>query len=73
MMQGVMRFREKMSEVQQIELKKCDESSPYWREIECLFQSEWSNFNFSDTYTSCVELPPVIVALVGDEVIGEWF
>ncbi|MFA0222243.1 GNAT family N-acetyltransferase [Vibrio splendidus] len=50
--------------------RNCDESSPYWSELERLFQSEWSDFKFKDTYKDCVQLPPVIVVLRDNLVIG---
>ncbi|MDH5897044.1 GNAT family N-acetyltransferase [Vibrio splendidus] len=50
--------------------RNCDESSPYWSELERLFQSEWSDFKFKDTYKDCVQLPPVIVVLRDNVVIG---
>ncbi len=52
------------------EFINCGESSPYWNELEKLFQSEWNNFHFRDSYKSGVELPPVIVALDDDKVVG---
>ncbi|WP_045392376.1 GNAT family N-acetyltransferase [Vibrio rotiferianus] len=48
----------------------CDEKSPYLIDLERLFQSEWSDFSFADTYKPESELPPVIVALRNNEVIG---
>jgi len=55
-----------MAKIKKIELKKCDENSPYWSTIEYLFQSEWSDFKLSDS----AELPPVIIALADGKVIG---
>ncbi|PTO82835.1 GNAT family N-acetyltransferase [Vibrio splendidus] len=50
--------------------RNCDESSPYWSELERLLQNEWSDFKFKDTYKDCVQLPPVIVVLRDNVVIG---
>ncbi|WP_199454793.1 GNAT family N-acetyltransferase [Vibrio owensii] len=50
--------------------RNCDENSPYWFELEKLFQSEWSDFLFADTYKPDANLPPVLVALRNNEVIG---
>ncbi|MEZ8068192.1 GNAT family N-acetyltransferase [Vibrio sp. FF145] len=56
--------------MQKVIFRNCDESSPYWSELERLFQSEWSDFKFKDIYKDCVQLPPVIVALRDNVVIG---
>ncbi|MEZ8621004.1 GNAT family N-acetyltransferase [Vibrio splendidus] len=56
--------------MQKVIFRNCDESSPYWSELERLFQSEWSDFKFKDTYKDCVQLPPVIVVLRDNLVIG---
>ena len=56
--------------MQKVIFRNCDESSPYWSELERLFQSEWSGFKFKDTYKDCVQLPPVIVVLRDNVVIG---
>ncbi|EHR0760687.1 TPA: GNAT family N-acetyltransferase [Vibrio parahaemolyticus] len=48
----------------------CDENSPYLIDLERLFQSEWTDFSFADTYKPKSELPPAIVALRNNEVIG---
>ncbi|MEZ8320852.1 GNAT family N-acetyltransferase [Vibrio splendidus] len=56
--------------MQKIIFRNCDESSPYWSELERLFQSEWSDFKFKDTYKDCVQLPPVIIVLRDNVVIG---
>ncbi|CDT68440.1 Conserved hypothetical protein [Vibrio coralliirubri] len=56
--------------MQKVIFRNCDESSPYWRELEGLFQSEWSDFKFKDTYKDSVQLPPVIVVLRDNVVIG---
>ncbi|WP_210473038.1 GNAT family N-acetyltransferase [Vibrio crassostreae] len=56
--------------MQKVIFRNCDESSPYWSELEGLFQSEWSDFKFKDTYKDSVQLPPVIVVLRDNVVIG---
>ncbi|MEZ8715574.1 GNAT family N-acetyltransferase [Vibrio splendidus] len=56
--------------MQKVIFRNGDESSPYWSELERLFQSEWSDFKFKDTYKDCVQLPPVIVVLRDNVVIG---
>ncbi|NOI91848.1 GNAT family N-acetyltransferase [Vibrio splendidus] len=56
--------------MQKVIFRNCDESSPYWSDLERLFQSEWSDFKFKDTYKDCVQLPPVIVVLRDNVVIG---
>lgn len=43
--------------------RNCDEDREYWVALEKLFQTEWSDFLFVDTYKSESKLPPVIVAL----------
>ncbi len=50
--------------------RKCDENTQYWIALEKLFQTEWSSFLFADTYKSEVHLPPVLVAIRDNEVIG---
>lgn len=42
----------------------------YWIALEKLFQTEWSDFLFADIYKSEADLPPIIVALRDNEVIG---
>ncbi|MEZ8614828.1 GNAT family N-acetyltransferase [Vibrio splendidus] len=56
--------------MQKVIFRNCDESSPYWSDLERLFQSEWSDFKFKYTYKDCVQLPPVIVVLRDNVVIG---
>ncbi|CAK1843333.1 GNAT family N-acetyltransferase [Vibrio crassostreae] len=56
--------------MQKVIFRNCDESSPYWSELEDLFQSEWSDFKFKDTYEENVNLPPVITVLRDNVVIG---
>ncbi|CDT89037.1 Conserved hypothetical protein [Vibrio coralliirubri] len=56
--------------MQKVIFRNCDESSSYWRELEGLFQSEWSDFKFRDTYKENVQLPPVITVLRDNVVIG---
>ncbi|HCG7974795.1 TPA: GNAT family N-acetyltransferase [Vibrio parahaemolyticus] len=48
----------------------CNENSQYWIALEKLFQTEWSDFLFADTYKSENYLPLVLVALRNNEVIG---
>ncbi len=50
--------------------RNCNENSPHWVAIEKLFQSEWPDFRFDATYTLDAQLPPVIVAVIGNKVIG---
>ncbi|HBB9946807.1 GNAT family N-acetyltransferase [Vibrio parahaemolyticus] len=50
--------------------RNCDENTKYWIVLEKLFQTEWSDFLFADTYQSEADLPPIIVALRDNEVIG---
>lgn len=56
--------------MQKVIFRNCDENSPYWSELEGLFQSEWCNFKFKDTYKENVKLPPVITVLRDNVVIG---
>ena len=60
----------KEGKMQKVIFRNCDESSPYWSELEDLFQSEWSDFKFKDTYEENVNLPPVITVLRDNVVIG---
>ncbi|WP_025506959.1 GNAT family N-acetyltransferase [Vibrio parahaemolyticus] len=48
----------------------CKENSQYWIALEKLLQTEWSDFLFADTYKSENYLPPVLVAVRNNEVIG---
>ncbi len=50
--------------------RNCDEDSEYWVALEKLFQTEWSDFLFVDTYKLESNLPPEIVALRENQVIG---
>ncbi|MEZ9698417.1 GNAT family N-acetyltransferase [Vibrio sp. 10N.261.46.E12] len=56
--------------MQKVIFRNCDERSPYWGDLEGLFQSEWSDFQFKDTYKQNTQLPPVIVVLRDNVVIG---
>ncbi len=56
--------------MQKVTFRNCDERSPYWGELEGLFQIEWSDFQFKDTYKANTQLPPVIVVLRDNVVIG---
>ncbi|EKO3445282.1 GNAT family N-acetyltransferase [Vibrio fluvialis] len=53
-----------------LEFRQCDETSPYWQDVERLFQGEWSEFRFRDTYKPDAQLPPVIMVLSQNTVIG---
>ena len=61
---------QRMEKMQKVIFRNCDESSPCWSELEGLFQSEWSDFKFKDTYKDSVQLPPVITVLRDNVVIG---
>ncbi|WP_102778393.1 GNAT family N-acetyltransferase [Vibrio owensii] len=50
--------------------KNCNENSEDWVALEKLFQTEWSDFLFVATYKTESKLPPVIVALRDNQVIG---
>ncbi|EPI5813044.1 GNAT family N-acetyltransferase [Vibrio vulnificus] len=54
----------------QVVFRNCDENSQYWVALEKLFQTEWSDFLFADTYKPESNLPPVIVVLRDNQVIG---
>ncbi|WP_261815306.1 GNAT family N-acetyltransferase [Vibrio gallicus] len=60
-----------------IVFRTCDHNSHYWGSVERLFQSVWPDLLLADTYTPDVQLPPIVVALQGSEVIGglaySWF
>ncbi len=61
--------------MQKVIFRNCDESSPYWNELEGLFQSEWSDFKFKLAYPEQsnrdnIQLPPVLVVLRDNVVIG---
>ncbi|ULN65605.1 GNAT family N-acetyltransferase [Vibrio gigantis] len=56
--------------MQKVIFRNCDKSSPYWSGLEDLFQRKWSDFKFKDTYKDSVQLPPVIVVLRDNVVIG---
>lgn len=53
----------KQSDMNTLVFEVCDEISPYWAELERLFQSNWTEFSFVDTYKAKSELPPVIFAV----------
>ncbi|EAR53730.1 hypothetical protein SKA34_09178 [Photobacterium sp. SKA34] len=50
--------------------RNCDENSQSWIVLEKLFQTVWPNFLFADTYKLEVNLPPVLVAIKDNQVIG---
>lgn len=56
--------------MQKIVYINCDRNSQHWAELEKLFQGEWPDFTFFDTYIPDTKLPPVIIALRNNEVIG---
>ncbi|MCX2757740.1 GNAT family N-acetyltransferase [Vibrio sp. Sgm 22] len=61
--------------MQKVIFRNCDESSPYWSELEGLFQSEWSDFKLKLAYPEQsnpdnIQLPPVLVVLRDNVVIG---
>ncbi|MFV8458449.1 GNAT family N-acetyltransferase [Vibrio owensii] len=53
-----------------IVFRNCSENDRYWIALEKLFQSEWSDFLFSDTYKPDSQLPQVLAVLRGNVVIG---
>lgn len=46
------------------------EKSPYLSRLEQLFQSEWPDFRLCDAYAKDANLPPVLVAVMNDVVMG---
>ncbi|WP_261885827.1 GNAT family N-acetyltransferase [Vibrio pomeroyi] len=61
--------------MQKVVFRQCDQHSPYWQQLECLFQSEWTDFEFKSTYPEQsnpdnIQLPPVLVVLRENVVIG---
>lgn len=60
-----------------VELMYCREKSRYLASLELLFQTEWPDLQLCDAYAENVSLPPVVIAVVNDEVIGglaySWF
>ncbi|WP_310597460.1 GNAT family N-acetyltransferase [Aeromonas aquatica] len=59
-----------MTNLHRIELLHCEENSPYLAQLDQLFQSEWSDFRLCDAYTKDANLPPVLVAVMNDVVMG---
>lgn len=59
-----------MTATNTVELIYCREKSRYLARLELLFQSEWPDFQLCDAHTENASLPPVIVAVVNDVVIG---
>ncbi|HHQ4529702.1 GNAT family N-acetyltransferase [Aeromonas hydrophila] len=53
-----------------VELIYCREKSSYLVRLELLFQSEWPDFQLCDAYTENASLPPVVIAVANDVVIG---
>lgn len=61
--------------MQRVVFRQCEQHSPYWQQLERLFQSEWSDFEFKASYSEVPnldnpQLPPVIVVLRDNVVIG---
>ncbi|MDB1125765.1 GNAT family N-acetyltransferase [Vibrio algarum] len=56
--------------MEKAELIKCTSDPLFIDELERLFQAKWSDFRFKDTYSDGVDLPLVIVAVVGSKVVG---
>ncbi|WP_454441545.1 GNAT family N-acetyltransferase [Vibrio bathopelagicus] len=61
--------------MQRVIFRQCEQHSPYWQQLERLFQSEWSDFEFEASYPDEANLdnsrlPPVIVVLRDNVVIG---
>ncbi|MNE12787.1 Acetyltransferase (GNAT) family protein [compost metagenome] len=59
-----------MTPPHEIELIHCEPGSPYLARLEQLFQSAWPDFLFRDTYTKNARLPPVLVAVMNEVVMG---
>ena len=59
-----------MHQIPTIKLQQCAQYSKYWLSIERFFQSAWPDFKFCDSYTPEVQLPPVIIALANEQLIG---
>ncbi|WP_299140914.1 GNAT family N-acetyltransferase [uncultured Vibrio sp.] len=61
--------------MQKVVFRQCDQHSPYWQQLERLFQSEWKDFEFKTAYPEPskhdnIQLPPVLVVLRENVVIG---
>ncbi|MCG9544013.1 GNAT family N-acetyltransferase [Vibrio sp. Isolate33] len=63
--------------MQKVVFRQCDQHSPYWQQLERLFQSEWADFEFKTAYPEPeqskpdnIQLPPVLVVLRENVVIG---
>ena len=61
--------------MQKVVFRQCDQHSPYWQQLERLFQSEWADFEFKTAYPEQSnpdnnQLPPVLVVLRENVVIG---
>ncbi|WP_349919460.1 GNAT family N-acetyltransferase [Aeromonas veronii] len=59
-----------MTNPHNIEPIPCGEKSPYLSRLEQLFQSEWPDFRLCDAYTKDANLPPALVAVMNDVVMG---
>ncbi|KJY83981.1 acetyltransferase [Vibrio galatheae] len=56
--------------MQDVEFQSCSPDSQHWMALERLFQTEWSDFRFCDSYKPDANLPPAIIALKDNRVIG---
>ncbi|MDD1824633.1 GNAT family N-acetyltransferase [Photobacterium sp. ZSDE20] len=63
--------------MQKVVFRQCDQHSPYWQQLERLFQTEWADFEFKTAYPELeqsnpdnIQLPPVLVVLRENVVIG---
>lgn len=47
--------------MQRVVFRQCEQHSPYWQQLERLFQSEWLDFEFKASYSEVSNLdhPPV--------------
>ncbi|WP_082880303.1 GNAT family N-acetyltransferase [Vibrio bivalvicida] len=59
-----------MDNTLQVGLKNIRKCVPEWREVERLFQSMWPDLVLDEHYRDDVNLPPVIVAMEDEELIG---
>lgn len=59
-----------MTNPHKIEPIHCGENPSYLSQLDQLFQSEWPDFQLCDAYTKDANLPPVLVAVMNDVVMG---
>ncbi|MFQ2106677.1 GNAT family N-acetyltransferase [Aeromonas rivipollensis] len=59
-----------MTPPHEMALIRCEQDSPYLARLEQLFQSAWPDFLLRDTYTQNARLPPVLVAVMNEVVVG---